>query len=97
MEEETNRVTKIGETSVIFFVGVMPPQVILKMSMGIENTIFRMKSNNKVRWMKKYRVGDEIVEFMIDTSSNVNYSPFEYIKKLKISLNNRCNNFEVYD
>lgn len=52
---------------------------------------------NRTKWTKEYRVGEEIIEFKIDTGADVNCNPLSFVRKLKLNIDNKRNEFPVFD
>lgn len=65
------------------------------------NRIYRINSNSngsdKIKWMKTYRIGNESVQFKIDTGSDVNCIPIKIANKFSHKIRNKINNFLVFD
>ena len=63
--------------------------------------IYRINSNNvgnhKRRWYKEYQIADQVVKFKLDTGSDVDCIPLKILKTLKVSLENKKENYSVFD
>lgn len=61
--------------------------------------IFRINSVN-AKWTKEYIVGDRLSEgvtFKLDSGSDANCIPLLVVRKLKVPISNRNNNYTVFD
>lgn len=74
----------------------------LKNSSLIEKKLFyRINSNNimsnRNKWIKQYRINGEIISFKIDTGSDVNCIPMEFINKLNLKCYKKTEDLSIYD
>lgn len=53
--------------------------------------------SGRTRWIKAYKINSEVINFKIDTGSDVNCVPLNLIRKLNMAMENQQNNFPVFD
>lgn len=65
--------------------------------MQTENLIFRVNttmSGINERWIQKYKVGTQIIEFLMDTGAAVNCIPISVVKALKMNPPRKSENLK---